>query len=391
MSLMDEYLKKPPSELENELISLIEKYNKIRGRYLFVYAASMEKPIPGSQMEQSDYYLFHDYLSCKDGVDKVDIYMETPGGSGETAEEIGNFLHKNFKTVSFVVSGEAKSAGTILALSGDEILMTDTGSLGPIDAQIIIGRARQSAHDYIEWVSEKRKEAREKGELNPFDATMIAQITPGELGGVLHSLRFAEDLVEDWLVRYKFKNWTVTETRGAPVTEELKKERASEIARQLTNHSRWRSHGRSIKIDDLSDLGLRVTRIDKDPALADVVYRIHTVCRFLFHSTHIFKIFATQDNKIFRHATPIEKPEQTPSHNNLGVVEINDKCPKCKKKYRIYGKLINDPKIDKDYQGRGFIPFPKDAILICECGHRIDLTETKEHIKQKTQRELIID
>ena len=63
------------------------------------------------------------------------MYIETPGGSGETAEEVVKFLRNNFDTVSFVVSGEAKSAGTIIVLSGDEILMTETGSLGPIDAQ----------------------------------------------------------------------------------------------------------------------------------------------------------------------------------------------------------------------------------------------------------------
>ena len=71
---------------------------------------------------------------------KIDFYIETPGGSGEAAEEIAKFLRKKFDEVNFVVAGEAKSAGTILVLSGDNIYMTDTGSLGP----------------------------------NPFDATMIA-------------------------------------------------------------------------------------------------------------------------------------------------------------------------------------------------------------------------
>jgi len=233
------------------------------------------------------------------------VYLETPGGSGETAEEIGRFLHNNFKTVSFVISGEAKSAGTILALSGNEILMTETGSLGPIDAQVKIGRSIVSAYDYMEWIKDKREEAEKQGALNPFDATMIAQISPGELGSVFHSLKFAEDLVKDWLVRYKFENWTVTETHKKPVTETMKKQRAEEIAKELTNHSKWRSHGRSIKIDDLESIGLKVTRIDDKPQLANVVYRIQTICRLLFDTATSFKIFATQDNKIFRQAVPV--------------------------------------------------------------------------------------
>jgi hypothetical protein len=48
--------------------------------------------------------------------------------------------------------------------------MADTGSLGPIDAQVKIGRSVVSAHDYKEWVGLKRDEAAKNGSLNPFDA-----------------------------------------------------------------------------------------------------------------------------------------------------------------------------------------------------------------------------
>jgi len=156
MSLMLEYIQKlkegGTSRLESELLKLIGQYNQIRGKYLFVYAAAIGKRIPEIPLDQSDFYMFHDLLGKKKEIREVDIYIETPGGSGEAAEEIVRFLHNNFDTVSFLVSGEAKSAGTIMVLSGDEILMTDTGSLGPIDAQMQIGRSIISAYDYTEWV-----------------------------------------------------------------------------------------------------------------------------------------------------------------------------------------------------------------------------------------------
>ena len=209
MSFINEYINRRLSgpELESELLKLISEYNKLRDTYLFVYAAAIGKPIPAVPLEQADFYVIRDLLASKKDLQKIDIYIETPGGSGETAEEIVKFLRNNFDAVSFVVSGEAKSAGTIIVLSGDEILMTETGSLGPIDAQMKIGRSVISAYDYIEWVEEKRKEAEEQGRLNPFDATMVAQITPGELGSVFHALKFAEDLVVEWLINYKFKKW----------------------------------------------------------------------------------------------------------------------------------------------------------------------------------------
>ena len=128
--------------------------------------------------------------------------------------------------------------------------MTDTGSLGPIDAQIKIGRTVVSAHDYQEWVEEKREEAQKNGKLNPFDAIMISQISPGELKGVVNSLEFAKDLVSDWLEKYKFKNWTKTRTQKIDVTDEMRKKRAKEVANDFANHTEWRTHGRSLKIDD---------------------------------------------------------------------------------------------------------------------------------------------
>jgi len=391
MSLMSEYINQRRSvpELESELLKLISEYNKLRGTYLFLYVAAIGKPIPFLAIEQADFYIIHDLLAPKKNLKKVDIYIETPGGSGETAEEIVRFLRSHFDVVSFVVSGEAKSAGTIIVLSGDEILMTETGSLGPIDAQVKIGRSVVSAYDYMEWVNNKKKEAEEKGVLNPFDATMIAQITPGELNGVFHALKFAEELVIKWLVNYKFKNWTITETRKIPVTMEMKEKRAREIANELINHSKWRSHGRSIKIDDLVKIGLKITRIDDNPKLREVVYRIQTVCRLIFENSAAYKIFATEDNKIFRLATPAGAPIRIQPKQTPDVAEIEQKCPRCGKVYKIYAKFVPNPKIDKDYKNKGFIPFPKDNRIICDCGFEIDLSGLKNKIETETGRKVL--
>lgn len=378
-------------EFESELLRLISEYNKLRNTYLFVYAAAIGKPIPAIALEQADFYVIRDLLADKKGLQRVDIYIETPGGSGETAEEIVRFLRNNFETVSFVVSGEAKSAGTIIVLSGDEILMTETGSLGPIDAQMKIGRSVISAYDYIEWVEEKREEAEKQGRLNPFDATMIAQITPGELGDVLHALKFAEELVVEWLINYKFKKWTATETRKISVTEEMKRKRAKEIAKELTDHSKWRLHGRSIKIDDLEGIGLKITRVDDNPKLAEIVYRIQTVCKLLFDTTAVFKIFATQDNKIFRQAVPVGAPIRMPEKPTVDVAEIEQKCPKCGETYKIYAKLAPNPKIDVDFKNKGFIPFPKNAKIICKCGFEIDLLGIKNQVEIQTGRKIIVE
>ena len=57
---------------------------------------------------------------------------------------------------------------------------------------------------------------------------MVAQISPGEISGVLNSLAFAKDLVREWLCKYKFKNWTETRSSKQIVTMEMRQQRADE-------------------------------------------------------------------------------------------------------------------------------------------------------------------
>jgi len=391
MGLLSEYINRgwSAAQLQEELKSLITKYNIKRSTFLLVFATAIGKNIPDIPLSQDDYYTIVDILRSKVSLPRIDIYLETPGGSGEAAEEIVNYLRAHFDSVSFVVSGEAKSAGTLMVLSGNEILMTETGSLGPIDAQMRIGRTVVSAFDYTEWIDEKREDAAKTGKLNPFDATMIAQISPGELKGVYHSLKFAEDLVVDWLTKYKFKNWNETETRKLPVTEAMKKQRAGEIVGELINHAKWRSHGRSIKIGDLEDIKLKITKVDQDPELCDIVNRIQTVCRLLFISTSTYKLFATHEEKILKQAMRVNNPldQSPPKLPDVANMKLN--CPKCQREYRLYAKFNPNPNIDKGLQAEGFSPFPKDNKIQCGCGFEINLAGMRNELEVKSGRKVV--
>jgi ClpP class serine protease len=95
MGLMNEYIQRGLSsnDLEKELLLLIARYNKLRGTYLFVYSAAISKQIPAASLNMDDYYIMFDLLNSIKGR-KLDFYIETPGGSGEAAEEIVRFVHK---------------------------------------------------------------------------------------------------------------------------------------------------------------------------------------------------------------------------------------------------------------------------------------------------------
>jgi hypothetical protein len=397
-SILNEYISKRWGvlELKAELKNLTRQYKDLTGRNLFVYAADFNKGRRGIDVSlmQDDFYTIQDVLRESDKK-QIDVYLETPGGSGEAAEEIAKFLRKNFDEVNFVIAGEAKSAGTILALSGDNIYMCETGSLGPIDAQIKIGRSVVSAHDYKAWVDEKRNEATNTGRLNPFDAIMVAQISPGEIYGVVNSLEFAKDLVKSWLEKYKFKNWTETQTTHKIVTPDMRKQRAKEVADRLCDHMSWRTHGRSLKIDDLKDV-LLIESIEDNPQLADIVYRIKTIIRLIFDTSTDYKLYCWEDFQMARTATiantnfPTPIPVQNQSIR-IDKIDVEVQCPKCGKKHEIPGYFD----IDSEKINQLALPINNkiqdDDVLICDslgCNFTIDLKPFKNQIETQSKRKI---
>ncbi|MCM1536798.1 MAG: peptidase [bacterium] len=389
MGYLNEYIDRrlSPPELLEELKDLVKKYNASTGRYLYLYVAAMAKHIPGLSLEQEDFYIIRDMLNDVQNPTEIDVYLETPGGNGVTAEEIARFLHSKFSKVNFVISGEAKSAGTILALSGNEIYMTETGSLGPIDAQIHIGRSVVSAYDYMEWINAKMEEASINGKLNPVDATMVAQITPGEIQLVNHSLEYAKDLVKEWLYTYKFGNWVQTATQKTLVTDKMKRERANKVADDFANHSRWRTHGRSLKISDLEDIGLRVNCLDEIPNIADIVYRIQFVCKLLLETTSVYKLFFDINGKIVKQAVTANI-----QNNDIGkmlqkpkAVKVDIKCEKCGKMHHFYQKLLDDPDIDEELSSQNYKELPFADSIKCDCDNIIDLRAVKNEIEMAVE------
>ncbi len=388
MGYISEYVTKgmSPQQLENELDLQIKRYRQKTNTPLFLYSVSFEKRKSDISISEEDYYIIKDIINDINSKE-ISIYIETPGGDGTAAEEIVKALRKKFDKVSFIISGEAKSAGTIIALSGDEIYMTDTGSLGPIDAQVYIGEKKVSAYDYMEWMREVTKRVETPGnDLNQVEATIIAQISPGELRGVDNALEFAKDLIVEWLPKYKFKNWDKTETRNILVTPEHKIKRAREIAEKLVNHGHWRTHARSIKYDDLKEL-LKINRVDDDPELADIIYRIQTILKLLFQVTTIYKLFITEHEKIFKNEAVTQISGTQPNSNDVFNLDIN--CPQCNQLYRFYAKTVNDPNIDNRMQSMGYISILENRAIKCQCGNIIQMDGIIMDFENQIKKKLV--
>lgn len=68
----------------------------------------------------------------------ADLLIQTPGGSVDACEKIISVLRKRFDDYRVIVPSWAKSAGTVIALSSNEIVLGLNSELGPIDPQFKI-------------------------------------------------------------------------------------------------------------------------------------------------------------------------------------------------------------------------------------------------------------
>lgn len=185
---------------------------------------------------------------------KLAVILETEGGYIEVAERIADIFRRHYRVVEFVVPNYAMSAGTVLAMSGDAIHMDYYSTLGPIDPQVPRpGGRRVPALGYLIQY-ERLIDKSASGDLTTAELTFLVQkFDPAELYQFEQERELSIELLKQWLVKYKFKNWKRTKTRRKSVTRKMKVQRAEEIARMLNKTDEWHSHNRGISMVVLRD------------------------------------------------------------------------------------------------------------------------------------------
>ena len=151
--------------------------------------------------------------------------LDTPGGVVEIVERMVTTVRFRYDDVTVIVPDRAMSAGTIFALSADRIMMDHLSCLGPIDPQIERDDKLVPALSYLNQFERLNAKAAQ-GQLTTAEYALLDKLDLGELYQFEQAREVSVELLIKWLSRYKFKDWTVTETRKAPVTEDLKRERA---------------------------------------------------------------------------------------------------------------------------------------------------------------------
>jgi hypothetical protein len=210
---------------------------------------------------------------------KLVVILTTPGGYIEVVQRIVDTLRHHYKTVEFVVPNYALSAGTVLVMSGDAIHMNYYSRLGPIDPQVETTKGRAvSALGYLAQWEGLLKKARD-GKLTTAELQlMIDGFDQGELYQYDQARQLSIELLKKWLVKYKFKNWRVTQTRKKQVTDRMRRARATAIAKRLNDPEEWHSHSAGISMEILRrDLKLLIDDFEENPAVANRIKDYHNL------------------------------------------------------------------------------------------------------------------
>ncbi len=228
-----------------------------------------------------------DDRTCESG--RLVVMLETSGGFIEVVERIYSVFRRHFSLVDFVIPNYAYSAGTVLALSGDEIYMDYYSVLGPIDPQVqdengssllpglgYLSKFRELC-DTINIEENKRANGQEATNVSAEIAYLLKKFDPAKLYHIEQSIEHSISLLKEWLPKHKFKTWAETDTRGETVTEDMRIERASHIAEVLGDANRWHSHGRGIGMKELEseNIKLKVMDYGAEPAKNDAVRRYY--------------------------------------------------------------------------------------------------------------------
>lgn len=226
----------------------------------------------------------------------LDVILHSPGGSLEATESIVDILRQKFSDIRFFIPNSAKSAASMLALSGDEIYLASSAELGPIDPQMIYrkdsGINQSAAQAIIDQFEAAQEDLQKNPNKLPAWVPILPMYGPSLYQDSKNAITLSKDIVKTWLVQYMFK------------TCPDKNERAKKVVNYFADHKSLKSHGRRIGLaeieNNLNGL-LMIKKMDDDQLLFDKVMGVYYCILQIFQRSSAFKIIQNNiGNKYIR-------------------------------------------------------------------------------------------
>jgi hypothetical protein len=270
------------------------------GRPLVVYAtactSSARQIQPGGlQIDHSDKIGFFEVTHALKGT-SLDLMIHSPGGSPEAAEVIVESIRSRFNHVRVIVPSYAKSAATMMAMSADEIILEQDAELGPIDPQMLTANGYSPAEAIKEQFTKAGEEIAQDPKKLSVWIPILQQMGPSLLVQCDNAIALSKNLVRQWLVRFMFSGDSQADAK------------ANAVADYLGLHSNFKSHGRCIRLNDLTtrDLGLKISGF-QDTDLQQKAWAVYCAVDVIFASTSIYKLFFNSADQALVRAQAVQQ------------------------------------------------------------------------------------
>lgn len=121
--------------MTSNLSSMLRRLEALRATPTVLYFCNDQSPAR-KQIEESDTAVLYDYLRAQGSLERLNVILYTGGGDVSVSHNI-SLLFREFVThVTVTVLHKACSAGTLLCLGADQIVMDAHACIGPIDAHL---------------------------------------------------------------------------------------------------------------------------------------------------------------------------------------------------------------------------------------------------------------
>ena len=257
---------------------------------IFYASAFLQKPNahPFSlQMTHEEINGFMSVMYAMDWSKGLTLLLHTPGGVTNAVETIVEYLTTKFQNFEVIIPTFAMSAGTMLSLASDNIIMGRQSQLGPIDPQMPISGRLVSARAIVDQFEQAKKDI--LGDLNLAHvwAPILQSLGPALLQEAQNALSYGETMVAKWLARRMFLK--------SPSPQSL----ADATAAYFNNASIHKSHGRRIDRNEARLQNLVVQDLEDDQTLQDHVLTSYHLVTIAFEKSPAVKVLISNYNRMW--------------------------------------------------------------------------------------------
>jgi hypothetical protein len=239
--------------------NLIQKIEKARNSKVITYVTGDRQPFV-TKVAEDIIPIFARHLEKIGKQDKISLFLYTRGGDMITPIRLIKLMRSYADEIEMIIPYRAHSAGTLISIGADKIVMGRLGELSPVDPSTghpfnpenPINKKQKmeiSVEDLNSYFLLAKEKAGVKDEqmVNVFE-DLTAKIHPLSLGNAYRATRMAKQITEKLLLMHFDKN--------------NDKEKIESIVKEITGDICI--HGYPITRDEADSLGLSVIEPDSD-------------------------------------------------------------------------------------------------------------------------------